>query len=58
MKKLLISQKNRVNLIYAPNGTMKTSLANTFFRLSKGEKPEERIFNKSLCTATLAFRGY
>ncbi|MFC1551198.1 AAA family ATPase [Candidatus Latescibacterota bacterium] len=37
---------NRVNLIYAPNGSMKTSLANTFIRISEGKEPEEKINNK------------
>lgn len=39
-------EKSRANLIYAPNGVMKTSLAKTFLRLSKGEIPEEKVYNR------------
>jgi hypothetical protein len=31
--------------IYAPNGVMKTSFANTFYAFQKGKYPEERLFN-------------
>jgi energy-coupling factor transporter ATP-binding protein EcfA2 len=34
------------NLIYAPNGVMKTSLAKTFLRLSEDKKPEDLVFKK------------
>ncbi len=34
------------NLIYAPNGVMKTSLARTFLRLSEGKKPEDLVFKR------------
>jgi hypothetical protein len=30
--------------VYAPNGAMKTSLANTFLRISKGLQPEEKVY--------------
>ena len=33
--------KHNMNLIYAPNGSMKTSLANTFLQLSQ-ETSDER----------------
>lgn len=36
----------RANLIYAPNGVMKTSLSNTFSRLSNGKEPEEKLYNR------------
>lgn len=39
-------KKANANLIYAPNGVMKTSFAKTFLALSKGVEPEERMFNK------------
>lgn len=32
------------NIIYAPNGVMKTSLARTFLRLSQQQEPEELLF--------------
>lgn len=35
---------NNVSIIYAPNGTMKSSLAKTFDAISKGKEVEERIF--------------
>lgn len=35
------------NLIYAPNGVMKTSFANTFLAISKGRQPEEKMYNKT-----------
>lgn len=40
-------EKSNANLIYAPNGAMKTSFAKTFYALSKGLKPEEKMFNKT-----------
>ncbi|EJE4673996.1 AAA family ATPase [Vibrio parahaemolyticus] len=36
----------RANLIYAPNGVMKTSLSNTFSKLSNGQEPEEKLYNR------------
>lgn len=36
--------KKNVAVIYAPNGTMKTSLAKTFLAVSQNREPEERIF--------------
>lgn len=36
--------ENNISVIYAPNGTMKSSLAKTFDSISKGEDVEERIF--------------
>jgi len=38
--------KSNANLIYAPNGVMKTSLAKTLMQISKGLEPEEKIYNK------------
>lgn len=35
------------NLIYAPNGVMKTSLAKTFLKISEGKVPEELIYEKA-----------
>jgi hypothetical protein len=36
----------RANVIYAPNGIMKTSLSNTFSKLSNGKEPEEKLYNR------------
>jgi len=33
-------------LLYAPNGIMKTSLSNTFAKLSKGLEPEEKLYKR------------
>jgi len=38
--------KSNANLIYAPNGVMKTSLAKTFLNISNGALPEEKLYNK------------
>ncbi|MDP2226822.1 MAG: AAA family ATPase [Moraxellaceae bacterium] len=38
--------KANANLVYAPNGVMKTSFAKTFQMLSKGLSPEEKLYNK------------
>ena len=38
--------KSNANLIYAPNGVMKTSLAKTFQRLAEGKEPEEKLYNR------------
>ncbi|PTA49343.1 phage infection protein [Shewanella morhuae] len=38
----------RANIIYAPNGIMKTSLSNTFSQLSNGEEPKEKLFNRKV----------
>lgn len=38
--------KSNANLIYAPNGVMKTSLAKTFQRLADGQEPEEKLYNR------------
>ncbi|RLD59147.1 MAG: hypothetical protein DRJ01_11725, partial [Bacteroidetes bacterium] len=45
------SSKN-VFAIYAPNGTMKTSFAKSFKDLSKGDKPQDLVFQdrKTICT--------
>jgi energy-coupling factor transporter ATP-binding protein EcfA2 len=38
--------KCNANLIYAPNGVMKTSLAKTFQRLAEKKEPEEKLYNR------------
>ncbi|MBE9067707.1 phage infection protein, partial [Leptolyngbya cf. ectocarpi LEGE 11479] len=38
--------KSHANLIYAPNGVMKTSFAKTFKKLSEGREPREEVYNK------------
>ena len=37
---------NNVAIIYAPNGTMKSSLAKTFKDLREGEEPRELVFGR------------
>lgn len=39
--------ESHANLIYAPNGVMKTSFAKTFLAVSKGRQPEEKMYNKT-----------
>ena len=39
-------EKSRANLVYAPNGVMKTSFAKTFRKISQGEEPKEEIYNR------------
>ena len=34
-------------IIYAPNGAMKTSFANTLEKIKSGHCPEDRIFSKT-----------
>ena len=36
--------KNNVSIIYAPNGTMKSSLAKTFEAIRDNKPVEERVF--------------
>lgn len=38
--------KKQTYSIYAPNGVMKTSFANTFKRLSEGKDPEEKLYGR------------
>jgi hypothetical protein len=46
--------KNRSFVIYAPNGVMKTSFANTFTDISKNLIPKERIHNHETTCQILA----
>ena len=39
--------KSNANLVYAPNGVMKTSLAKTFLKISRDALPEEKLYNKT-----------
>lgn len=39
--------KNHTYSIYAPNGVMKTSFANTFKRLSENKEPEEKLYGRT-----------
>jgi len=48
--------KSNANLIYAPNGVMKTSLAKTFIQISKRLLPEEKIHNNT-STFEILFDG-
>jgi len=50
LKHVFDFSKSNTCLVYASNGVMKTSLANTFQELSKDSLPKDRLFNKpSLC---------
>ena len=46
LNETLTFQDVNANLIYAPNGVMKTSLAKTFLRISEGKVPEELVYEK------------
>ena len=46
-------EKSKSNLIYAPNGTMKTSFANTFQDFSKGLSPKDGIFEDRITTCRI-----
>lgn len=39
-------EKSNANLIYAANGTMKTSFAKTFSQIASGKKPEEKLLGR------------
>lgn len=46
--------KGKSFVVYAPNGVMKTSLANTFIDISNGENPKERLHgNNPICTVLI-----
>lgn len=38
--------KSHTNIIYASNGSMKTSLSNTFKRVAVGAQPEEKLYGR------------
>lgn len=46
-------EKSKSNLIYAPNGTMKTSFAKTFLDISKGLSPKDGIFEDRITTCRI-----
>lgn len=43
-KEFIFSETNNSFIIYSPNGTMKTSLANTFQDFAKNEETKDKIF--------------
>ena len=49
--------KNNVAVIYAPNGTMKSSLAKTFKAIRDGKEVEEKIFASSSSYAITDEKG-
>jgi len=50
--------KKRIFSIYAPNGTMKTSLAKTFLRISEGKTPRDDLYGlESEHTITTEING-
>lgn len=44
MNHTLDFRQDNISVIYAPNGTMKTSLANTFKDLSNRKIPSDRVY--------------
>ena len=53
--------KSNSSLIYAPNGTMKTSFARTFDLLSKNDPkniPRDRVYKIVLCTRQISQNPY
>jgi hypothetical protein len=46
LEETLIFENVHTNLIYAPNGIMKTSLAKTFLKISEDKEPEELVYGK------------
>lgn len=53
LKESIDYSKNNVAVIYAPNGTMKSSLAKTFEAIRDGKTIEERVFGyESSCSIT------
>jgi len=46
-------RKSKSNIIYAPNGTMKTSFAKTFLDISKGLSPKDRRFEDRITTCQI-----
>lgn len=45
--------QNNIVIIYAPNGTMKTSLANTFLDISLGKSPTDKVYGfQPICDIT------
>jgi len=46
-------EKSKSNIIYAPNGTMKTSFAKTFLDISKGLSPKDEIFEDRATTCLI-----
>lgn len=53
--KLHVQNKKNVHLLYAPNGTMKTSLSKTFDDLSKGNTPSDLISPHKLSKCDILF---
>lgn len=58
-KEFKFTPKERAQLIYAPNGTMKSSFANVFEYLSKDQKSEikDRIFSENIALCEINFDG-
>lgn len=52
-----ISSPNNVIMIYAPNGTMKTSLARTFLSLEEKHNPEDMIINSRKTSCSIKIDG-
>ena len=52
-----ISEDNNVIMIYAPNGSMKTSLARTFLSIEEKHMPEDLIINSRKTTCSITIDG-
>ncbi len=48
---------HNVGIIYAPNGTMKSSLAKTFMTLADGGEVEDRVFEERKTIADITIGG-
>lgn len=44
-------------IIYAPNGTMKTSFTNTVLDLIEGKLPQDKIFKDRISSASIKLNG-
>ena len=52
-----LSEDDNVIMIYAPNGSMKTSLARTFLSIEEKHKPEDLIVNSRITTCSITIDG-
>lgn len=50
-------RKNKVNLIYAQNGVMKSSFARSFDDFSSGNEPEDRVYTEKSSVFNIEFNG-
>lgn len=55
--KFYLSEDDNVIMIYAPNGTMKTSLARSFLSIEENHKPEDLVINSRNTLCSITFDG-